>query len=415
MRQSKLFYTVKRDAPKDEMSVNAKFLLRGGFIQKLSAGVYSFLPLGVRVFKNIERIIREEINAVGGQELFMPALQPKELWEETGRYASMDDLYKIKDRQEKDFVLGTTHEEVITDIVRKNVSSYKQLPLSLYQIQTKFRDEFRAKSGLLRGREFVMKDLYSFHTSEEDRKVYYQNVRAAYVKIFARAGLDVIIAQASGGSFSKEYSEEFQVETPAGEDIIFVCDAGDFAQNREISQVKAGDACPHCGKPIREAKTIEVGNIFTLGTKYSTAMGARYRDAEGKEQPLIMGCYGIGLNRLMGTTVEIHHDEQGIIWPKELAPYQIHLVNLLKDSKGGDALYESLQSSGLEVLYDERTDKTAGEKFADADMIGIPTRIVISDRTLEKKAVEVKMRNSKESSLVPLEDLKQTLETQNSR
>ncbi|MDP3052193.1 MAG: proline--tRNA ligase, partial [bacterium] len=258
MRQSQLFTKTSKTAPKDETSVNAQLLTKAGFIQKLGAGIYSFLPLGFLVFKKIENIIREEMNAIGGQELLMPALHPKEIWEETGRWQTADYLYKLKDRQEKNFALGATHEEVITDIARKYVSSYKDLPLCVYQIQVKFRDELRAKSGLLRAKEFIMKDLYSFHADEEDRKQYYETVKKSYLKIFRRCGLDAIVTEASGGIFSKEFSHEFQVTTSAGEDIIYFCPTGDFSQNKEIAERKTGDKCPKCGKPIEEAKTIEV-------------------------------------------------------------------------------------------------------------------------------------------------------------
>ena len=326
MRQSELFTKTSKTEPKDETSINARLLTKAGFIQKLGAGIYSFLPLGFLVLKKIENIIREEMNAIGGQELLMPALHPKEIWEETGRWQTADYLYKLKDRQDKYFALGATHEEVITDIVRKYISSYKDLPLYLYQIQVKFRDELRAKSGLLRAKEFIMKDLYSFHADEEDRKQYYETIKKAYLKIFKRCGLDAIVAEASGGIFSKEFSHEFQVPTSAGEDIIYFCPTGDFSQNKEIAERKTGDKCPKCGKPIEEAKTIEVGNIFALGTKYSEPMKAHFVDKNGSKKPIIMGCYGIGLGRVMGAAVEVHHDEKGIIWPEEIAPFKAHLV-----------------------------------------------------------------------------------------
>src|SRR3989338_1346187 len=280
MLQSQAFIKTKKEAPKDEVSANARLLARGGYADKLAGGIYSFLPLGFLVLKKIENIIREEMNAVGGEEILMPALQTKELWEETKRCETMNDLYKLKDRQGRELALGPTHEEVITDIVRKQSWSYKDLPFYLYQIQTKFRDELRSKSGLLRGREFIMKDLYSFHASEEDLKKYYETVKKAYLKIFKRCGLSVVVAEAGGGSFSKESSHEFQVPTPAGEDVVVLCEHCGWAKNVEIAEVRAGAHCPVCGRALKEEKAIEAGNIFTLGTKFSQAMGAffTYRD-----------------------------------------------------------------------------------------------------------------------------------------
>ena len=406
MRQSEAFIRTKREAPKDEQSVNAKLLARGGYVDKLTSGVYTFLPLGLRVLRKIEHIIREEMNAIGGVELLMPALHPKELWEETGRWKSVDDLYKVKDRQEREFALGPTHEEVITDILRKRTLSYKDIPFYLYQIQTKFRDELRAKSGLLRGREFLMKDLYSFHASEEDRKKYYETVKKAYIKIFKRCGLSPIVAEASGGSFSKESSHEFQVRTPGGEDIVVFCAKCDWAKNVEIAGKKAGEPCPSCSNLLKEDKSIEVGNIFTLGTKFSEAMKAFFVAKDGRNKPIVMGCYGIGLGRLMGAAVEVNHDEKGIVWPHEIAPFDVHIIPLQsKDAKtqkriAGEAekLYHKLQGLSA-VLWDDR-DVSAGEKFADADLIGAHRRIVISEKTLDAGKVEIKRRDSNKARFV---------------
>jgi len=405
MRQSHLFGKTTKQIPKDEKSINAQLLIKAGFIDKLMAGVYSYLPLGFKVFKNIENIIREEMNAVGGQEILMPALQPKELWEETGRWDKMDIMYKFKDRSGRELSLGPTHEEIITDIVRKQVKSYKDLPFALYQIQDKFRDEPRAKSGLLRGREFVMKDLYSFHRDERDLNEYYEIVKNTYLKIFKRTGLEAISVEASGGVFTKEYSHEFMVKTPAGEDITIYCEFCGFAQNKEIALVKEGDKCPECGKEILKAsKTVEGGNIFKLGVKFSQDMGALFMDSDGTKKPIIMGCYGIGLGRLMGTVVEVSHDDKGIIWPKTIAPYQFHLI-LLGEGKAlvkkAEELYNILTKENLEVLYDDR-DLSAGVKLSDSDLIGIPFRLILSEKTLAKKSVELKERKSKEIKLIPL-------------
>lgn len=417
MLQSKYFIKTKKEFPSEEAAVNAKFLMRGGFIDKEMAGVYSFLPLGLRVLKKIENIVREEINAIGGQEILMPALQPRELWEETQRWENVDILYRFQDQQEKWLALGPTHEEVLTDIIRKNISSYKDLPLYLYQIQTKFRDELRAKAGLLRGREFLMKDLYSFHTNEEDRKDYYQKVIKAYKKIFKRCGLNALVAEASGGSFSKEFSHEFQVQTPSGEDLVVFCPSSDFSKNKEITDLREGDKCPNCGTGLIDVKTIEVGNIFTLGTKFSDAMGAQFIDKDGQKKSIIMGCYGIGISRIMGTVVEVANDERGIIWPKEIAPFQIHLIRInskdkimgKKVKKAAGELYSKLLDLGVEVLYDDREDVSAGAKFADSDLIGLPIRLVVSEKTLTENSVEWKERSEEKTRLIKVSQIIKTI------
>src|SRR3989344_1410471 len=415
MLQSQAFIKTKREAPKDEVSVNAQLLLRGGFIDKVTSGVYSFLPLGFRVLAKIERIITKEMDAIRGQKMLMPALQQKSLWEETGRWASMDVLYKVKDRQEKEYALGPTHEEVITDIMRKHPLSYRDVPFALYQIQTKFRDELRAKSGILRGREFLMKDLYSFHADEADRKKYYETVKKAYLKIFKRCGLEAIVTEASGGAFSKEISHEFQVATDAGEDIIVLCASCGFAQNRELTEAKTGDACLKCSKPLAEQKAIEVGNIFTLGTRFSQAMKAFFTDKDGTEKPLVMGCYGMGLSRVLGTVVEANHDDRGIIWPKEIAPFDAHLIVLeSKDAKESKRVFTEAKKAYdalgkvkigkekrlLEVLYDDRKGVSPGQKFADADLVGCTWRIVVSAKTLAQGKVEIKKRSDTTAKLV---------------
>ena len=415
MLQSKYFIKTKKEAPKDETAINAQLLIRGNFIDKEMAGVYSFLPLGLRVMKKIENIVREEVNGITGaeQEILMPALQPRELWEETQRWESLDVLYRFQDQQKKWLALGPTHEEVLTDIIRRNVSSYKDLPLAVFQIQTKFRDELRAKAGLLRGREFLMKDLYSFHTSEEDRKEYYQKAIKAYKKIFKRCGLDALVAEASGGSFSKEFSHEFQVQTPSGEDLVVFCPSGDFSKNKEITDLMEGDKCPNCDAHLIDVKTIEVGNIFTLGTEFSNAMGASYVDTDGQKKPIIMGCYGIGISRIMGTIAEVSNDERGMIWPKEIAPFQIHLIAIPSRDKSIDKkvkktaldMYKKLLALGIEVLYDDREDVSPGAKFADSDLIGIPLRLVVSEKTLAVSSVEWKERSKAKSSLLKLSDL----------
>lgn len=417
MKQSQLFTKTLKEAPKDEQSINAQLLERGGFIYKNSAGVYSFLPLGWRVIEKIAVIIREEMNAISAQEMFMPTLVEKKYLDATKRW-DVEVGFKLKDQN---FVLGWTHEEVLTEIVSKFVSSYKDLPFYAYQIQTKFRNEPRAKSGILRTREFIMKDLYSFHTTEKDLLAYYEKVKQAYFKIFERCGLKTIYTVAAGGAFTKSNTHEFQVLSEVGEDTIYVCEKCQYAENAEISKLKSGDKCPQCGGKIEEKKSIEVGNIFPLGTKYSETFNLQYLDENGKKHYVVMGSYGIGLGRVMGAIVEVYHDGKGILWPETVAPFHVHLLDLNKNSPrpslskrgvGGefsaDKVYQTLQKEGIEVLYDER-DGSAGVKFADADLIGIPYRVVVSGQTEKENKIEVKARNEDKAKLVDLKELIATL------
>ena len=410
MLQSKLFTKTIKDNPKDEISANSQLLTRAGFIYKEMAGVYSYLPLGILVLRKIENIIREEMNKIGGQEILMSVFQPSRLWKETGRWDDREIgriMYKCKE-EEKEIGLGPTHEEMLTDIVRHYVKSYEDLPLYIYQVQTKFRKELRAKSGLLRGREFGMKDLYSFHVSKEDFNQYYKKAAKAYSEIFERCGLEALMTEASGAGFTKDYTHEFQVLAEGGEDTVVFCPSRHFSQNKEIAKLGAGQKCPLCKKILEEKGSIEVGNIFPLETKYSQAMAALFIDEEGQKKPIIMGCYGIGTTRLMGTIVEIHHDERGIIWPKEVAPFLVHLIKIEKSQSVknfSEKIYKDLINSGIEVLYDDREKKTAGEKFAEADLMGAPYRIVVSERTLEKNCAEVKQRDRKDFELVKINSL----------
>ncbi|MCX6812895.1 MAG: His/Gly/Thr/Pro-type tRNA ligase C-terminal domain-containing protein [Candidatus Azambacteria bacterium] len=411
MRQSQLFGQTLRENPKDETSVNARLLERGGFVYKNSAGIYSYLPLGFRVLEKIANIIREEMNAINGQEMFMPALVEKKYLDATGRW-DVPISFEAMGKNEKiaGFVMGWTHEEVLTAIATKYINSYKDLPLAAYQIQTKFRNEPRAKSGLLRGREFIMKDLYSFHSSETDLRNYYEKVKAAYFKIFNRCGLKSIYTVAPGGVFTLSNTHEFQVINPVGEDAILVCSKCEYAENKEISKLKNGDKCPKCMGKIRLESAIEVGNLFPLGTKYSEAFNLQFINSKGKREYVIMGSYGIGLGRVMGTVVEIHHDNWGIIWPKTIAPFKIHLIEISTkgDSpikKQAEKIYKNLVDKGIEVLYDDR-DKTAGEKFADADLIGISWRAVVSPKTLDNDSIEIKRRNQKQEKLVKFSQIK---------
>ncbi|MDP3793053.1 MAG: aminoacyl--tRNA ligase-related protein [bacterium] len=407
MKLSNLFTKTLREAPADEEAINAKLLIRGGFVFKNSAGIYSFLPLGWRVLSKIANMIREEMNAIGGQELLMPALVEKKYMEPTARW-DLDVGYfaKLKEEKESNFVLGWSHEEVLTSIASKFISSYKDLPFYAYQIQTKFRHEARAKSGLLRGREFMMKDLYSFHVDENDLNKYYEKVAKSYHKIFERCGLKAIYTLAAGGVFTDKFTHEFQVIADVGEDTIYVCNKCEYAENKEISKFKGGDKCSKCGEgKIEEKKSIEVGNIFNQGTKYSEALGLQFSDESGNKKPVIMGAYGIGLSRLMATAVEVYNDDRGIIWPENIAPFKIHLVVLDGKSKEADKVYSDLTKAGIEVLYDDRGDKTPGEKFADADLIGCPIRLVISNKTLTQDSVELKRRNQKDFKLIKLTEI----------
>ncbi len=413
MKQSQFFMPTLKEAPKDEEAVNAKLLIRAGYIDKLMAGVYTFLPLGLKVLRKIENIVREEMSEIGGQELFMPVLHPKENWKKTGRWDTEDNLFKFTSFYSKhEFALGATHEEVIVPLVKRAIFSYKDLPFYLYQIQTKFRDEKRAKSGLLRGREFLMKDLYSFHADEADMDKYYDDVLKSYEKIFNRIGIGnkTYLTFASGGSFSK-YSHEFQTETNSGEDIIYFCEKCKIGVNKEI--ISEQNSCPKCSnKNLTEKKAVETGNIFKLKTKYSKPFNLTYIDKNGEIKDVVMGCYGFGISRVMAAIVEALSDERGIIWPETVAPFKIHLLVLGSDKKvksEADEVYKKILDAGMEILYDDRDGKTAGEKFAEADLIGIPYRIVVSEKTIKAKKIEVKERTKKEATLVSLNEfLKQS-------
>jgi len=391
MLQSHLFPSTKKEAPKDAESINHKLLVRAGFMDQLMAGSWTLLPLGWRVITKINQIIREEMNAIGGQEMLMPLLHPKSIWNETGRWDKADEImYKLKDSHDKEFVLSFTHEEIVMDLLRKNISSYKDLPVAVYHFSTKFRNELRAKSGILRGREFMMKDLYSAHVSEEDLMNYYEKVKEAYIKIFTRLGFNFKVTKASGGVFTDKFTHEFQVLAESGEDTIY-WKGDDEAVNEEILE---GDK-----KDYKSAKAIEVGNIFPLGTWYAEKMGMNFIDKDGARKPVWFGSYGIGPTRVMGTWVEVSHDEKGIIWSKEISPFDVHIIGL--NGKGED-IYEKLKGKGVDCLFDDR-DVPAGEKFADCDLIGIPVRLVVSDKTGDK--IEYKERTSDSSKLLDLKDV----------
>jgi prolyl-tRNA synthetase len=410
MRQSQLFTKITRELPKDETSFNAQILIRAGFVDKLAAGIYTYLPLGLRVLNKISNIIREEMEAIGGQELLMPGLTPKDNWVTTGRWEKFDALFRLTGGDEREYALGATHEEVVTPLAQKHTFSYKELPFAVYQIQTKFRNELRAKAGLIRGREFLMKDLYSFHADEEDLNRYYKIAQKAYFRVFERVGLldRTYLTFASGGAFSK-YSHEFQTVTEAGEDTIYICDNCQIAINAEIIEEQPG--CPNCDKTeLREAGAVEVGNIFKLRSRFSEAFDFKFTDEQGGRKIVEMGCYGIGPSRLMGTVVEVHHDDRGIIWPEAIAPFKIHLISLSTRpddhvSEAANKLYVDMVNAGVEVLYDDRAGLSAGEKFAGADLIGCPIRLVVSERSLKDGSVEMKRRNEQEAVLVKLDKI----------
>jgi len=403
MQQSQLFPKTRKETPKDAESVNHKLLVRGGFIDQLMSGSWTLLPLGLRVVTKINQIIREEINAVGGQEMLMPLLHPKEIWSETGRWDKADEImYKLSDSRKKEYVLSFTHEEIVMDLLRKNIKSYQDLPVAVYHFSTKFRNEARAKSGILRGREFMMNDLYSAHTSEKDMLSYYEKVKGAYIKIFKRLGFDFRVAEASGGVFTERHTHEFQVINANGEDTIYVCDKCDYAVNKEIFEGIEGKKCPECkeGKIEKKEGNIEVGNIFPLGTWYAERMHVYYTDEKGLKKPVWFASYGIGPTRVMGALVEVSHDDRGIIWSPQVAPFDVHLLDL--PGGKGETIYKQLKESGVDVLWDDRS-VAPGEKFADADLLGIPVRLVTSEKSGDK--IEWKGRTSDKSELLTLEEV----------
>lgn len=415
MRYSKLFPKTLREAPAGAESINHQLLVRAGFIDQLMAGSWTLLPMGWKVVSKIENIIRLELTKIGAQETLMPLLHPREIWDQTGRWSDpgvQEIMYQFKDIHGKEFGLSFTHEEIVTNLLTKFVHSYRDLPVYIYHFSTKFRNELRATSGILRGREFIMKDLYSAHVDEQDMWFYYNQVKMAYVEIFSRMGINIKITEAGGGVFTNSHTIEFQALSTVGEDTIYYCNACDFAQNREVFEGNKGEACVRCGAgQIQETRAIEVGNIFPLGTKYSDKMGAHFTDKDGTQKPIWFASYGIGVTRLIGTLVELFHDDKGIIWPKQVAPYQVHLVGLdLADpnvKKEAENVYQILDSGEIEVLFDDREDISAGEKFIDADLIGLPFRVVVSKKTVDK--LEVKRRNEKETKFLSLDELFQEI------
>ena len=407
---SKIFIPTLKDSPQDAEVISHQLMLRAGMIRKVSSGIYTWLPLGLKVLRKIENIVREEMDQSGAQEVLMPMVHPKELWEETKRWEKMGpELLRIKDRHDRDFCLGPTHEEVISDLVRNNVKSYKELPLNIYQIQTKFRDEIRPRYGVMRGREFLMKDSYSFNIDEASLQETYLLMRNTYKKILERIGLEYKIVKADSGAIGGDTSEEFHVLAENGEDTIAISDASEFAINTELLLSEGEDISTLEGKPspdgngvIEIKKGIEVGHIFQLGKIYTELMKVNVLNQEGRAVDLFMGCYGIGVSRLVAAAIEQNNDGKGILWPESIAPYEVNIVAIgyTKEPKIADAannLSEQLQSMGYEVIVDDRKDGY-GTKMKDAELIGIPVNIIIGNKFVESGEVELKHRNGQSST-----------------
>ncbi|MBU1133166.1 prolyl-tRNA synthetase [Patescibacteria group bacterium] len=407
MLYSELVGKTKKEAPKDEESINAKLLIRGGFIHKEISGAYIFLPLGLRVLNNVVRIIREEMEAIGGQEMALTALQNPESWKTTNRWADdvIDIWFKTELNSGAETGLATTHEEPLTKLLTQHISSYKDLPIYLFQFQTKFRNELRAQGGLLRTREFLMKDLYSFNKNKEDFEKYYEKAKQAYIKIWDRLGIgdQTYVTFASGGSFGK-FSHEFQTVCEIGEDIIYIDKEKKIAVNKEVYNDDVLKELDLKKEDLEKVRGIEVGNIFPLGTRFSEALGLFYTDEKGNKKPVVMGSYGIGPGRVIGTIVELSHDDRGIIWPENIAPYKVSLIGIGKEiEKKVQEIYKELEGSEIEVLFDDRREVTPGQKFADADLIGIPYRVVVSEKTEDR--VELKKRDKDKTELVTVKGL----------
>lgn len=411
MRFTNAFITTRRDAPADAEVISHQLMVRAGMINKLASGIYSYLPLGLRVIQKVEQIIREEMNAAGAQEVLLPILMPSDLWKETGRWDVYGkEMLRVKDRKDNDFCFGPTHEEAITDLVRKTINSYRQLPVSLYQIQTKFRDEIRPRFGLMRGREFIMKDCYSFDISEEASMKTYRRMFEAYQKIFSRCGLEFRPVEAGTGAIGGTVSQEFHVLASSGEDEIFACGTCEFAASTE--KVPQDKKCPHCHVPLQSYRGIEVGQVFYLGDKYSKAMKAVFLDETGQEQVVVMGCYGIGVGRTAAAAIEQNHDDNGIIWPQAIAPYQVVMLSLNMDNsevaQASEKLYHQLRDKGIDLLWDDRYE-SSGVKFKDADLIGIPMQMIVGARGLKEGCVELKDRRSQKADQIPLAKIEETI------
>lgn len=400
---SRLVSTPEKQPPANADTINHKLLVQAGFVRQLMAGVYTYLPLGLRVLRKLEKIVREEMDAIGGEEILMPILHPAEIWKKTDGWDNIDVLFKLKSRTERDYALGQSQEEVVTPTMKEFIKSYRDLPRAPYHIQWKFRDELRSKSGILRGREFLMKDMYSFHLDQADFDRFYEIAKKAYIKVFERMGLTAKVTEASGGAFSEKISYEFEVLTSAGEVNILYCDKCEFCVNvDDISTYKLGDKCPKCGNSdLKDSVAAEVGNVFDLGQKYSKAFDMKVANEKGELIHPIMGCYGIGISRTTGVIVEKYHDERGMMWPAEVAPFTVHLLNL-KNEEEAKRIYEKLNGVGIETIWDDR-DISLGQKFAEADLIGCPFRVVVTEKSLTAGGLEVKLRNSTEVEIMTLE------------
>jgi prolyl-tRNA synthetase len=413
MYWTKVFIPTLKETPKEAESLSHQLLLRAGFVRMLMAGAYTYLPMGLRVLEKIQGIIRQEMNATGASELLLPALHPLELWQKTGRDKDLGQvMFQFQDRRGRKLTLGPTHEEVITDLLKNNISSYRQLPLVLYQIQAKFRDEIRPRFGLIRACEFIMKDAYSFDQDQAGLDKNYQLIYEAYKRIFSRCGLKTLITEADSGVMGGKVSHEFMAAAPLGEDMVMLCPKCNLTQafSGEKIENEAGKtsvACPECQVEMTKINTIEVGHIFKLGTKYSQALGANFSDNSGQLKPLVMGCYGIGVSRLISAIIEQSNDAEGIIWPVEVSPFRIIILPLdvanQEVMQAAHSLYQELCASGLDVLFDDR-DERAGVKFKDADLIGIPLSIVIGKKSIEEKKIELRIRKDKSTQLLPKEN-----------
>ncbi len=410
MKLSNLITKTSKNVPSEEEAKNAQLLIRAGFVHKEMSGVYSYLPLGKMVLDNISNIVRDEMNKTGALEVQMSSLQSRELWEKTGRWDDkvVDNWFKTKLANGQDLGLGLTHEEPIINSLLPFVNSYKDLPFGIYQIQSKFRNELRAKSGLMRSRELLMKDLYSFAKSEEEHKEYYEKMAQTYLNIYKRFGVGDITYRtyASGGIFS-EFSDEFQTISDVGEDTIYVDEEKRIAVNKEVYTDEVLERIGLDKSKLVEKNAVEVGNIFSLGTKYTKELGLKFKDEDGQEKEIVMGCYGMGVSRMMGLLAEHFSDDKGLVWPKEVSPFHVYLISIGSNdevSSKAQELYEMLQSKGIKVLFDDR-DVRPGEKFADADLMGIPYRVVISDKNIDQNKFEVKARTEEEPKMVETEKL----------
>lgn len=408
MRQSQLFTRTKRENPSDEIAKNAQLLIRAGYIFKEMAGVYTILPLGYRVLEKIVKIVKEEMDAIGGSQMKTSALQVKEVWEKTNRWddAVVDNWFKTTLKNGTEVGLSFTNEEAYSHIMKEFISSYKDLPIYPYDFKTIFRNEARSKSGIMRGREFYWKALYSFSKDQAQHDEFYEKSKQAYLNVYKRAGLAdyTYMTFASGGTFSK-FSHEFQTVSEAGEDTIYIDEEKNIAINQEVLTDEVLSELGIKRETLVEKKAIEVGNIFSLGFKFSEPFGLTYKNEAGEEVPVFMGSYGIGITRLMGTVVEVLSDDKGIVWPTTIAPFSVHLIGLGEDMAEAENLYKEIADAGVEVFFDDRKGVMPGEKFADADLIGIPMRIVVSKRSLENGGAEIKMRTENESSIVSLNEV----------